>query len=75
MVIAADSGIVEMKSGPELSESRPYFVSLNGQRRKGSDCKFTEMGTELLSFVEVFAKYLKTPESHGENYRFRQSRF
>ena len=50
-VAVADSGIVEV-------EDRSYFISLNGQPRKGVELDFFELGAELVTFVDLFAEYM-----------------
>ncbi|KKR69411.1 MAG: hypothetical protein UU12_C0045G0005 [Candidatus Woesebacteria bacterium GW2011_GWA2_40_7b] len=50
-VAVADSGIVEV-------EDRSYFISLNGQPKKGVELDFFNLGAELVTFVDLFAGYM-----------------
>lgn len=59
MVVVADSGIIEAKTRPLFLWSRPYFVSINGTPRRGTECSYETLESEFLLFVQAFAKYLK----------------
>lgn len=58
LVAVADSGIVEVNDPLAPSGVRSYFISLNGQPKKGVELDFFELGAELMTFIDVFVGYM-----------------
>ncbi len=64
--IVADAGIVEVSSPNWLfPSSKPYFISINGQQRSGSNCTYKTLEAEFSDLIGIIAQYLKGPDKIG----------
>lgn len=61
-LVVADSGIVLVTTDENKFNKKSFFVSLMGMPKRNGEVKYETLETELLKFVEAFAKYCPRPK-------------